>query len=358
MLANKNSSISKGLFKPKALKAGDTVAAISLSWGGASVFPHRYEAGKRQLEEAFGVKVIETPNALLPSQELAASPKKRAEDLMWAFENPDIKAIIAIIGGDDSVRTLPYIDLDVISKNPKIFMGYSDSTVTHFTCMKAGISSIYGPTFMAGFAENGGLFDYMKDSVRKTLFETDIVGEVKPNTSKWTDDESLSWAKPEDQLKSRPLNDITGVRVLQGNKAVQGHLIGGCVEVLEMLKGTEVWPDKSEWDGAILFLETSEEAPSVDFVVRCLRNYAATGIVERLSAIMLGRPAKVDPEKIEQYDEAVFHVVNKEMGITDLPIMTQMDFGHTDPMFLLPYGAKAEIDPVKKTFSILESAVV
>ncbi len=346
------------LIKPKALKSGDVVAAVSPSWGGASVFRHRYEAGKAQFEKTFGVKVIEAPNALRPSAELAADPSMRAQDLMWAFENPDIAGIIAIIGGDDCVRLLPHLDLDVIRANPKIFMGYSDTTALHFACRKAGLSAIYGPTFMAGFGENGGLFDYMTQSVRKTLFSTNAIGEIEANKAGWTDDQSLSWAKPEDQVKKRPLKSSTPVRILQGKVAVRGPLLGGCVEVLEMIKGTSVWPTLPEWDGVILFLETSEEAPAPDYFIRCLRNYAATGVLDRISAIILGRPANVPQDKLHQYDDALFHVVHKEAGLIDLPLMTQMDFGHTDPMFLMPYGAMAEVDPLKNKFSILDSAVV
>ena len=88
---------------------------------------------------------------------ISRNPQARADDLMQAFADPSIKAIISMIGGDDSLRILPYIDLDVIRSNPKIFMGYSDTNVTHFACWKAGLSSFYGPSFMAGFAENGGL---------------------------------------------------------------------------------------------------------------------------------------------------------------------------------------------------------
>lgn len=348
----------KKLIKPPALKKGDTVAAVSLSWGGASVFPHRYEAGKKQFQDAFGVKVIEAPNALKPPDELFRNPRLRAQDFMWAFENPDIRAVISVIGGDDSVRLLPYLDLDLIAKNAKIHMGYSDTTATHFACMKAGVSSIYGPTFMAGFGENGGLFDYMRRSVERTLFQATPIGDVEPNTQGWSDDNSLSWAKPENQNTKRALQPIQGWKILQGKGKVQGHLIGGCVEVLEMLKGTPVWPDLNDWDGAILFLETSEEAPAKDYFIRCLRNYAASGILERLSGIILGRPAGMNEDTFAQYDNALFQVVNTECGMTVLPLLTQMDFGHTDPMFLIPYGAMAEIDADETSFSILESAVV
>jgi muramoyltetrapeptide carboxypeptidase LdcA involved in peptidoglycan recycling len=56
---------------------------------------------------------------------------------MAAFKDPNIKAIISTIGGEESIRILPYIDFELIKNNPKIFMGYSDTTVSHFICQKA-----------------------------------------------------------------------------------------------------------------------------------------------------------------------------------------------------------------------------
>src|SRR4051794_24882965 len=146
------------MIKPPKLNPGDKVAAITLSWGGAGLMPHRYEAGKRQLQDEFGLTVVETPHALHDPDWISRNPQARVDDLMQAFADPTIKAIISMIGGEDSVRILPYIDLDVIRTHPKIFMGYSDTTVTHFACWKAGLSSFYGPSFMAGFAENAGMF--------------------------------------------------------------------------------------------------------------------------------------------------------------------------------------------------------
>src|SRR5687768_17901433 len=102
------------MIKPKKLQAGDTVAAISLSWGGPGTIPHRYEAGKQQLQEEFGLNVIETTHALRDDIWLHNNPTARAEDLMSAFADPSIKAIISTIGGDDSIRILPYLDLAVI----------------------------------------------------------------------------------------------------------------------------------------------------------------------------------------------------------------------------------------------------
>lgn len=345
------------LIKPHKLVAGDKVAVISPSWAGASVFPHRYSAGKKQLQEEFGLVVVEAPNAMLSAQENADNPQKRAADINWAVKNDEIKAIIPIIGGDDAVRLLPFLDYAAIRQNPKILLGYSDGTVLHLAFLHAGVQSIYGPAIMAGgFAENGSMFDYFKKSVRKTLFSTDIIGKIEPNMNGWTDEE-LSWQNPQNQFRKRTLNASTGNRILQGMGKAQGHLFGGCIEVLEMLKETLVWPQKNFFDNAILFFETSEEAPSFDYVVRVLRNYAAAGILARVNGIIVGRGAHLPPDEIDRYDQAFLQVVQKECHL-NIPIISQMDFGHTDPIFLLPYGAPAEINATTGTFSILSNAVI
>lgn len=87
--------------KPRKLQAGDRVAAVTLSWGGPNVFPHRYEAGKKQLKKTFGVKVVEMPHTLSDHNWLMENPRARADDLMRAFSDPTIDGIISTIGGDD-----------------------------------------------------------------------------------------------------------------------------------------------------------------------------------------------------------------------------------------------------------------
>jgi muramoyltetrapeptide carboxypeptidase LdcA involved in peptidoglycan recycling len=289
---------------------------------------------------------------------LQHNPQARADDLMQAFADPSIKGIISTIGGDDSIRILPFLDLDVMRAHPKIFMGYSDTTITHMACVKAGLVSFYGPSIMAGFAENGGMFPYMVDSVRRTLFSPVPVGSIAPNTEGWTV-ELLDWAEPENQARKRKLNPSTGWKLLQGKGSHRGHLIGGCFEVLDWLRGTDFWPEPEMWQGAILFLETSEDAPPPAAVLYGLRTYAALGILKGLSGILFGRPGgQVPLEQFDAYDEAISRVIVEEEGLTELPIITCMDFGHTDPMFVLPYGVQAEIDCELPELTIIESAVV
>ena len=343
------------MIKPKKLNPGDKIATVSPSWGGPSVFPHRYQSGIRQLQEEFGLQVVEMPNTLRDADWLSRNPGARAEDLMQAFADPSIKGIFATIGGDDSIRLLPFLDLNVIRNNPKVFLGYSDTTISHLVCYKAGLVSFYGPSIMAEFAENCGMFPYAVQSLRKTLFSSERIGEVKPETEGWTV-ERLDWADPANQQIKRKLNPSTGWKFLQGNGVRRGHLMGGCLEVFDWLRGTEFFPEN--WQDAILFLETSEEAPPPEMVTRTLRVFAAMGILSKLSGILFGRPGGGVPlKKFEEYDQAILQVVHHEEGLTQLPVITNMDFGHTSPMFVLPYGLQAEIDVESKRFSILENAV-
>lgn len=345
------------MIKPVCLHKGDILASVSLSWGGAATFPNRYRAGKQQLEAAFSVHVVEMPHTLRDAEWLSQHPQARADDLMQAFCDPSIKAIISTIGGDDSIRILPYLDLEIIRSHPKIFMGYSDTTATHLACFKAGLCSFYGPSIMAGFAENGGLFPYMSASVKKTLFSCDPVGKIQPNQDGWTS-EHLEWGIPENQQRKRTLQPCSGWKFLQGKGIHRGHLLGGCFEVLDWLRGTDFFPGLEQWRGAILFLETSEEAPSPSIIKRGLRSLAATGILSVLTGIIVGRPGgNIPVVDFKQYDETLLEVVRDEQGLDELPIITQMDFGHSDPMFILPYGAIAEIDCTQKNFSILECCV-
>jgi muramoyltetrapeptide carboxypeptidase LdcA involved in peptidoglycan recycling len=321
------------------------------------MFPHRYQAGKRVLTEQFDLEVVETQHALRDAEWLSRNPKARADDLMQAFADQQIKGIFASIGGSDAVRLIPHIDLAVIRSNPKVFVGYSDPTVIHFGCMKAGVGTLHGPTVMSGFAENAGMSELSATSFRSAAFETATIGELPPNTEGWAV-EHLAWSDPATQDKPRRRTPSQGVQRLQGRGRVRGHLIGGCAEVMEMLKGTPWWPPASYWDGAILFYETSEEAPRDGYVLRWLRNYAAQGILHRLAGILLARPGgHTDEAHRAAQKAAILHALD-EAGLSDLPVLADLDFGHTDPIVTLPYGARAEIDCVAPTVRILEAAVI
>ena len=202
------------------------------------------------------------------------------------------------------------------------------------------------------------MFPYLTDAVRRTLFSAEPPGLIAPNRAGWTV-ERLEWGDPENQARSRRLERSTPWRFIGGRAPATGRLFGGCLEVLAWLRGTTVWPAAEALRGTILFLETSEEGPPPRFVARELRTLAAMGILQGLSGLLIGRPGGGVPvPQFDEYDRAVLEVVHDEAGLRELAVVTQMDFGHTDPMFVLPYGVLARIDPAAQTFEILESGVV
>lgn len=344
----------KTLKKPCKLNRGDKIALVSLSWGGAgdADILWRYNQGKERLQQVFGLEVIEMKHTLAGTEFIYNYPEKRAEDLMNAFQDSSIKGIIACIGGIESIRMLPYIDFNIISNNPKIFMGYSDSTTTHLFCYKAGISSIYGPTLLVDFAENVSMNQYTIEHIEKTLFSSEAIGKIEP-ALEWTS-EYLPWEE-KNKLIQRKYKTNHGYELLQGKGIVQGHLIGGCFEVFDMLRGTEVFPKLEDFDDSILFLETSEEKPPAWYIECGLRNYGINGILDRIKGIVWGKPQ--DEEYYDEYKMAIKKVM-KEFHKEDLPILANMSFGHTEPKICLPYGALAEIDCNNVSFSILEAAVI
>lgn len=277
------------MIKPRTLRPGDRVAAISLSRGWPSVYPQAYQDGKRQLQEAFGVEVVESRYALADIRWLAAHPEARAADLMEVLTDPSIQGIISTIGGDDSIRMLPFLDYSVIRENPKVFLGYSDSTITHFAFLKAGVTSFYGPSIMGGFDENGGLPPYMAESVRQVLFAPAPALAIPPNSGGWTC-ASFDWPDEKRNEKTRELQPCSGWMWLQGSGQHRGKLIGGCLEAVDWLRGTPVWPELSVWRNSILFLETSEDQPSPTAVTYMLRALAATGALSEARGILYGRP--------------------------------------------------------------------
>lgn len=322
---------------------------MTLSWGGPGAYPHRYAAGKRQLEQAFSVEVVEMAHTLADPAFVRDHPQARADDLHAAFADPSIDGIVSTIGGDDSIRLLPLLDLDLIRSNPKVLLGYSDTTITHMACLRAGLVTFYGPAIMAGFGENAGLHDYLVDGVRRMLFDVDP-GDWPPNQEGWTCELS-DWAEPTAQDRPRGLQPTSGWRWLTTGTAVEGRLVPACLEVFDWLRGTPWWPNL---DDAVLALETSEEGPPPDTVVRFLRSLAASGELQRLRALLFGRPGGVEAFEHAAYDDAIRQVVLIEQGLAELPIVTGLDFGHTDPMWTLPVGTLVRVDPHERRITFVE----
>lgn len=334
----------ESLESPPRLRRGDVVAAVSLSSGLAEQFPARYEAGTRQAQSTFCLQLKPTPNALRSTDWLYRNPKARAEDLMAALEDDEIKAIICTIGGTDSIRVARHLDPQVIAKHPKAFIGFSDATVTHFCFLRTGIQSFYGPCVLAGLAENCGITPYTKRGFEAALFTETRNAEVPPNHGGWAN-EFLDWGVDGNQEKPRQRHAPMPWRFLQGESPVQGPLIGGCADVLELLKGTHLWPPSNYWQDSVLFLELSENDVSPTIFESWMRNYGEQGILSAVSAIIMGRPGfSIPVSRFAAYDKVLLKVL-AEYGCESTVVVTRFDIGHTEPMWTLPYGAYCCVDP-------------
>lgn len=339
--------------KPQRLYEGDTVAIVSLSSGlaGEPNIRWRAEQGIKHIEETFNLKVKVMPHAFEGIDFLYDHPEKRAEDLNDALKNPEVKAIICAIGGKESIRLLPYIDFEALKNNPKIFSGYSDTTSNHLMFYNNGISTSYGPALLTDFAENIEMDEYTIESIRKTWFSTEPIGEIKPAAK--LRQFGLQW-DIENKNKRRPLIENTGYESINGTGIAEGHLIGGCFEVFNNIRGTELFPKLNQFDDGILFFENAESNISPEALEDNLRSLSMMGIFDRINGVIIGRPES--GKYYEEYKE-VWQKILQEAGREDLPVLHNLTFGHNEPKFIIPYGLKAKLDTENLTFEILESAV-
>lgn len=343
------------MIKPPKLRYGDKVAIVSLSSGvlGELFAVHELELGEKRLHE-LGLEVEYMPNSRKGLQYIKNHPEARAQDLKRAFADESIKGIICAIGGDDTYRTIPYLldDLDFIESvkdNPKVFLGFSDTTNNHLMFYKLGLQTYYGQAFLTDFAE---FADKMLPYTRewsKQLFNPSIGKEIASSPIWYEERQDFGATQAG---TDRITHDEThGYEVLRGSGSVQGELLGGCIESLyDQLTGDRydeeknviakynIFPSSKQWRGKVLFAETSEEKPSPEKLKRMLAALDEFGVLSEVSAVLVGKPQ--DEVFYEEYKKEWLDATEKY----DLPILYNLNIGHAAPRCILPYGANIRID--------------
>ena len=287
---------------------------------------------------------LEYPTTRQPQAPLEA----RAQDVLRAFANPANKAVFASIGGSDQLQLLKYLDPAVFLANPKPFFGFSDNTHLHTFLWNLGIPSYYGGMVMTQLAMQGQLHTYTGQSLANALFTTEEV-EILPSAT-YTD-EALAWADPTTLARERPLVTNEGWH-WDGAADGTGRLWGGCVESLvAQVAADKYLPSAAALRGCVLYLETSETMPPA-----WLLDYLLTGLGERgwlthFQAILVGRPKAWDfaqplapAQKAAYCQQQRATVVQAVRAYNPLiPIVQNLDFGHTDPQLVLPSGQTARV---------------
>jgi len=331
---------------PPKLQPGDQVAVVSPSWAGAGVFPEVHEIGVRVLRDEFGLVPVEFPT----TRQVGATPEERARDLNAAFADPDIKALLAVIGGSDQITVLPHLDAEMIVSNPKAFFGYSDNTNLLNYLWNLGIGGYHGGSTLVHLARPGGVHPVSLESLRHALFDHDLV-EVKP-VAQFTDLQ-CRWEDLSTLADPLPTTPESGWHWHNATRVVTGPTWGGNLEILHWNLAANRWilPNE-EYLGSVLMLETSEEMPSADDVFTMLRNVGERGLLGQFPAVVFAKAkAWHSHAPLSEAERSVFRADQESAVLRALAIYNPdatfvygPDFGHTDPQYVLPYGGLMTID--------------
>ncbi len=336
------------------LQKGDKVAILSPSFAAPAVWPNVYELGLTRVREVIGLEPIEFPC----TKKLGATGEERAQDLINAFKNKEIKAVIASLGGNDQVTYIKNLPSEPFVGNPKLFFGYSDNS--HFCnfLFLNGIPSYYGASLFTQFAMQGEMDAYTVGYIKHALFDE---GEFELLPSPTYNDQGMSWDDPENLMKKRDHWHNDGWQ-WGGKNDGEGLLWGGCLEsVDEMLRHGVPIPSLEQFENIVLMLETSEEIPSPDYVFRVLRALGGRGILARVKGVLVGRAKAWEFDKQSTLEEKITYRKSQREVIQEvveeynphIPVVQNLDFGHTDPQIPMPYGGKVRIDSQNKKIFVV-----
>lgn len=333
-----------------------TVGIVSLSSGilGEPHIQFETETGIRRLEE-YGLNIKFMPHALMGLDYVKAHPEKRAEDLLLAFHDPEIDMILCAIGGDDTYRLLPYLfehDELANSVTDKVFLGFSDTTINHLMLHKVGLTTFYGQAFLPDICElSSEMLPYTRKYFEE-LINTENISEICPSDIWYEERKSFGIDQAGKPLISHP---NSGFELLQGPSVFSGKILGGCIDsIYDMFNGDRyadmpvlckkyhLFPDPEDWKGRILLLETSEEKPSPEKYRKALEYLKQTGVFEAVSGLLIGKP--MDETYAQEYRLLLTKVIDRP----DLPIVFNLNVGHSLPRCIIPFGINAFVDVNKQ----------
>ena len=306
----------------KKLKKGDHIRVVSPS----SSIEHigGFEANlvaKEKLEE-LGFDLSFSSNYFEHDLFDSASIASRVEDLHEAFVDPSVDAILATIGGFNCNELLPYLNYDLIAQNPKIFCGYSDTTaLLNAIYAKTSMQTYMGPSYSSFKMEAGQA--YQTEAWLRAMTQDDY--DLVPS-KEWSSD---PWYDPTKPRHFMP----TEWKVYNAGSAL-GTIIGGNLSTFSLLRGTPYAPQAENY---ILFVEEAEGYPPEHF----LRELAALlQAYPNPQAVIIGR----FPKECEMTEEILLTILDKHPLLKNIPVLYDVDFAHTQPLFTITIGAQATLD--------------
>lgn len=328
------------IVKPAKLNIGDAIGIVSTSFpfptDKQSSYYQKYLSGVKELEK-MGFVVKEANNLGKTHWWTGGTPQEKADDINALFADPNIKAIISHDGGQGAYSVLPYLNYEVIAKNPKPFIGFSD--VTNI------LVALYTRTGLVGFHmglltyELGGYWQERVPSqkdlgaryFRDILTTTNPIGNISPIT------EWQTWREG----------------------SASGKLFGGNLSMLASLVGTKYFPMLDDLRGNILFWEI-DNVQSYR-IERGLLQLKYAGVLDVISGMMIGKLVDIKPsiyEPMGQIEPTPQEIVMETLKDTSFPILSDVDFGHKMINLPMPIGINAVMDATAKKLELNEAAVI
>jgi muramoyltetrapeptide carboxypeptidase LdcA involved in peptidoglycan recycling len=322
------------------------VAVLSPSFAAPGFAPEVHEQALRRLREVTGLVPVEYPT----TRRLGASAQDRAADLNAAFANPEVRAVLATIGGEDQITVVPHLDPAVVRADPKPFLGYSDNTNLLSWLWNHGIAGFYGGSTQVHLGPGPAVDEIHARSLRAALLTGERLEITEPGES---EDIGRDWRDPA-ALSEYGEREPAGPWTWAGPaRAVTGRTWGGCAEVVQWILTAGRFPtDPSVLQGGVLLVETSEELIPARELGWILRSLGERGLLAAVDAVLVARPPtssfEVRPSspqraarRSEQRDVAI-EVVQRYNP--DAVIVVGVPFGHTRPQWVLPYGGTVTVD--------------
>lgn len=339
----------KKLIIPRRLVPGDTIGIVCPSAGIHPKAIHRIIKAKSCLEQ-MGYKV-KLGNSIISDGEsyVSGTVEERVADIHDMFCDNRVRMILTGIGGNHSNHLLRSLDFDLIRKNPKIVIGYSDITVLHYAIFtQSGLATYYGPCAATQFGEHPTILPYTEKWFKEACVDTAYSPDSKliKASDAWTD-EFQDWFKKLDLLRPRKMLENKGYHWINEGSA-KGEALPACIMSMNRLAGTPYWIDPTN-KILILDLLISQgelDEPMVDSFLTDLKNI---GVFDVIKGLIIGRPygySNDAKKRLYKYIEIL--TGNK------YPIVSEFDIGHTDPMVTVRYGQKIKLDSTKNLIKFLD----
>ncbi|MEK7724460.1 MAG: LD-carboxypeptidase [Acidobacteriota bacterium] len=334
----KNSVTKNKIIKPKRLKSGDTVGLIAPAGYADDA---EFQRAVQNLE-GLDFKVKLGKNVRQRYLYLGGTDKERVEDIHWAFQDSEVKAVWCLRGGYGITRLLPDLNFSLIKKNPKIVIGYSDITALLVAIhQNTGLVTFHGPGGSSTYS------DYTKNHVLNVLTNPSAPYKIELSEN--------NKAREDQAYKTQTITK---------GKA-RGKLVGGNLTLLSVMNGTKF--QLKDTKGKILFIEDVNEPPyKVDRMITQLRQAID---MRQLAGVACGiftennrRPAATETQPTPQTNEppetTTIDVIKDRLGDLGIPVIYGLSFGHIREQFTLPIGIEAEFDTESATVTFLESGVI